>query len=166
MTEQGFATTLRVMNQLKTEGVIEDYAIGGGVGTIKYTEPFSTYNLDLFVIVPKSKGLTLLTPIYDRFRQLGYPWHKDYLIVEGLPVQFIAADELESEAVTRAARATVFGVSTKVMRPEYLIALFARAGRTKDKAKITMLLEQAKVDILVLREILVRYGLLEKFEAI
>jgi len=39
------------------------------------------------------------------------------------------------------------GIKTKVLTPEYLIALCLKAGREKDKRKIEMLLTQTKIDM-------------------
>ena len=51
----------------------------------------------------------------------------------------------------------------KVIVPEYLIALFLRAGRDKDWRKIQMLLEQCEIDRKRLQRILSDHGLYEKF---
>jgi len=40
--------TLEVINELKKEGLINDYAIGGAVGALRWTEPFFTEDLDIF----------------------------------------------------------------------------------------------------------------------
>ncbi len=53
---------LEILNELKKKGLVEDYAIGGGVATIFYTEPVFTYDLDAFIIVkpePKRKIISL-----------------------------------------------------------------------------------------------------------
>ena len=50
-----------------------------------------------------------------------------------------------------------------MLTPEYLIALFLKAGREKDKRKIDLLLEQAEVDRGKLGRILDKYGLSDLF---
>jgi hypothetical protein len=42
---------LEVMNNLKEKGLIKDYAIGGAIATLKWTEPFFTRDLDKFFIL-------------------------------------------------------------------------------------------------------------------
>lgn len=163
-TEKGFITVLKIMNRLKAEGIVSDYAIGGGIATLRYTEPFFTQDLDLFVVVKQQTKLVLLMPIYDRFGELGYQWSGEHLIVEGLPVQFIAADALEEEAVKNAAPTRLLGVTTKIFTPEYLIAILVRAGRDKDKIKVAMLLKQTKVNRELLDSILARFRLVSKFK--
>jgi hypothetical protein len=51
------------------------------------------------------------------------------------------------------------GVSAKVFRPEYIIAIVASVGRHKDMARIEQLLEQTKSDKTLLDDILRRYNL-------
>lgn len=164
MSEEGCVSALRVMNGLKAEGAIEDYAVGGGIAVLRYTEPFLTQDLDLFVVVEQTGGLAVLTTIYNRFRELGHAWHRDYLVVGGVPVQFIAADVLEAEAIKNAAHTRFLGVPTKVFTPEYLIAILVRAGRQKDRIKVHMLLEQTRVNKVILYDVLARYRLTSKFE--
>ena len=47
----------------------------------------------------------------------------------------------------------------KVFRPEYIIAIAASVGRHKDFARIEQMLEQVKIDKLLLDDILRRYNL-------
>lgn len=84
-------------------------------------------------------------------------------MIEGVPVDMFPADPLEKEAVEQAQEVEYEEVKTKVIIPEYLIALFLRAGRDKDWRKIQMLLEQGEIDRERLQRILSQYGLYEKF---
>ncbi len=157
---------LQVLNQLKKEGLIRDYAIGGAIAALRWTEPFFTQDLDVFVVVePSPEGLIVLTPIYEYFQSRGYTWKRHWIVVEGIPVDLFPAGPLEAEAIEQAVEVEYEGVRVKVMTPEYLIALFVRAGREKDWTKIRILLEQSDVNNNRLREILERYGLLETFRS-
>ena len=42
---------LSVLNQLEKSRIIERYAIGGAMAATFYVEPFTTFDLDVFVIV-------------------------------------------------------------------------------------------------------------------
>jgi len=158
--------TIEVLNKLREKGLIKDYAIGGGIATTFYVEPFLTYDLDVFIVLPGEgdKNLILLTPLYNYLEKKGYTWKGEHVIIEGMPVQFIPADELEEESVVNAKRIEYEGVKTKVMRPEYLIAILLRAGRKKDLDKIEKLQEQTRIDQKKLKAILHRYGLRKKFD--
>ena len=39
--------TIKVLNQMKSEGVILDYALGGAVAALFYMEPIETHDLDV-----------------------------------------------------------------------------------------------------------------------
>jgi hypothetical protein len=159
--------TIKVINELKRKGLFKDYAIGGGIATLFYVEPFLTYDLDVFIIPSeerKKTNLIMLTPIFKYFKNKGYRFRGEHLIVEGIPVQFIPADELEEEAVNGARQIQYEGVKTKVMTPEYLVAILLRAGRKKDIEKIERLLEQARIDKKQLEDILRRYDLSQKLK--
>ena len=161
--------TIKIINELQKEGLIKNYAIGGGIATIFYTEPFLTYDLDVFIIPSekgKEKNLFLLAPIFDYLEDKGYQWKGEHIIIEGMPVQFIPVDKLEEEGVTNAEEIKYEGVKTKVMKPEYLISVLLRAGRKKDIEKIEKLLEQTKIDMKKLEDILNKHGLSEKFKSL
>lgn len=50
------ADVLRAANDLVSAGLIQDYALGGALATIYYTEPFTTYVPDI-VFVASDKTL-------------------------------------------------------------------------------------------------------------
>ncbi len=159
--------TLEVLNGLKDKALIDDYAIGGGVATIFYTEPVFTYDLDVFVIVKPEleKKIISLVPIYDYLISKGCVWKGEHILIEGFPVQFIPASAgVEREAVEHAKNVTYSGVETKVLSAEYLIAIALKVGRRKDFEKVTRLFDQSKVDKSALKKILTKHRLLGRFK--
>jgi hypothetical protein len=158
---------LRIINKIKSEGLIEDYAIGGGVGTMYYTEPITTYDLDIFIIIKdEGQGIILLTPIFEYLKNKGYKWSGEHVILDDYPVQFIVANDLEKDAIKNARDITYQGVKTKVMGPEHLIAILLKAGRGKDILKVRMILEQYTIDDKRLYKILTKYKLREKYKKV
>ena len=160
--------TLKVLNELKEKGLIEDYAIGGAIAALRWIEPFFTQDLDVFILLKdgdeKKKEVIDLSPIYEYLKSKGYKWKGHWIMIEGVPVDIFPADPLEKEAIEQAQEVEYEGIKTKVIVPEYLIALFLRAGRSKDCRKIEMLLEQCQIDKERLQKILSQYGLDEKFK--
>lgn len=159
--------TLLVLNELKEKGLIKDYAIGGAIAALRWTEPFFTEDLDIFIVLEEKgnkKSLIVLTPIYEHLKSKGYVWEKHWIVIEGVPVDIFPADPLEEEAIENALKIQYEGVSTKIITPEYLIALFLRAGREKDERKVELLLKQAEIDLEKLNNILIKYDLVKKFE--
>ena len=148
------------------EGILKDYAIGGAVATIYYTEPFATKDIDIFFIPPERDRIVLLTPFHDFLLKKGYKAYKEYIMVGDTPIQFIpAATDLEKEAVKNAVSIKYKEIEIKILKPEYLIAIFASVFRAKDREKIIKLLEQAKVDKNLLSKILKTYGLWDKYQS-
>lgn len=159
--------TLEVLNGLKEKALIDDYAVGGGIATIFYTEPIFTYDLDVFVIVKSglAGGIISLTSIYDYLVSKGCIWKGEHIIIEGLPVQFIPVESgIEKEAVDNAKDITYSGVKTRILSAEYLIAIALKVGRRKDVDKIGRLIDQAKIDKRTLEAILKKHHLLDKFK--
>lgn len=156
---------LKVINTLKEEGLIKEYAIGGGIATIFYAEPFLTYDLDVFITLPETDSdLVVLTPIYDYLRSQGYKTEKEHILIGDMPMQFfVPGDGLEEAAVRDAVELEYEGVRTRVMRAEYLIAIFLRAHRAKDVSKISALVSQADPDMDCLSEILKANGLWDRW---
>jgi len=161
--------TLKIINELKVTGLIDDYAIGGGIAALFYIEPFLTYDLDVFVIPMKKRleeGVILLTDVFAYLKTKGYPWKGEHIIIEGVPVQFIPVDEFEKEAVENARMTEYEGIPTKIIQPEYLLAILLRAGRKKDIEKVERLIEQTDLDREKLDSLLSRLNLKEKFTSL
>jgi len=158
--------TLKVLNQMVRAGVIEEYAIGGAVAAIYYLEPFDTADLDIFVQVNTGgSGLMSLAPIYEYLTERGYKARGEFIYIEELPVQFLPVFNALTEEALREAHAIKFArVTTRVMRPEHLVAIMLDTGRPKDYLRINMFLEQRAVNRRSLSAVLRRHGLTKKWE--
>jgi len=51
--------TLKVINELREKNLIDDYAIGGGIGALSYIEPFLTYDLAVAIFCHKGYVINL-----------------------------------------------------------------------------------------------------------
>jgi hypothetical protein len=160
-------TTLEVINQMQADGIISHYAIGGAVGATFYLEPVATLDIDVFVSFREPLGGTLisLAPIYDYLTSRGFKAEKEYIVVGGWPVQFLApGDALVEEALAQAVETEVEGAPARVMTAEHLTAIALQVGRPKDAARILQFIESGVLDADRLDEILRRHGLLAKWE--
>ena len=153
------ADVLHAANDLVSAGLIKDYALGGALAAIYYTEPFTTYDADI-IFVASDKTLSAGIPaIYSHLQSKGWRVEREHLVVKDFPVQFLAASGLTEEAVRNANPIEYEGVPSKVFRPEYIIAIAASVGRHKDLARIEQLISHAKIDKALLDDILLRYNL-------
>jgi hypothetical protein len=159
--------TLKVLNEMEREGVISRYAIGGAVGAIFYMEPFLTYDLDVFVLLPQTAGgLLTLAPIYEVLKRRGYEEEGECMLVEGMPVQFLPAyNPLLEEALAEAQEMRYAETVTRVLRPEHLAAIMVQTGRDKDRQRFSTFMQEAGQDSGYLRAVLERHQLTERFDA-
>lgn len=159
--------TLEVINQMRADRVIGNYAIGGAVGATFYLEPVATLDIDVFVSFQKTSGspLVSLTPIYDYLTARGFKAEKEYIIIEGWPVQFLPpGNALVEEALEQAVETELEGVPTWVMTAEHLTAIALQTGRAKDHARILQFIESGAIEADKLDAILKRHGLVAKWE--
>lgn len=155
--------TLKAIKKLKENELIKDYAIGGGIAALYYVEPLLTYDLDIFFI-PVEESLDVLNPIYNYLKKKGYKTHKEHIIIEGVPVQFIPIyNELIKEAIGNSVEAKYGRIKTKVIGVEYLVAIMFQTFRPKDRERIIKIIEEAEIDLKFLEKILKKYSLYQKF---
>lgn len=152
---------LKVINRMKDEGVVRNYAIGGAMALLFYAEPALTYDLDVFCTLKETRSpLVSLAPIYEWLKAKGYREDKEHMVIEEIPVQVIPAyNALVEEAVEQAEERTFKGESTRVVQIEHLIALMVQTGRSKDRERLERLREEIDIDEAKLLPILRRHGL-------
>jgi hypothetical protein len=161
----GMKKTLIVLNDLKNKGIVDEYAIGGGMGAIFYIQPILTYDLDVFILSKEENDLQPLTALYQYFKKKGYRPVHEQIIIEGIPVQFLPAfNELLNEAVREARKIKYQGTETRVMTAEHLLAIMVQTGRAKDRERFFKVLEEAEIDQVKLSRILKRFDLKEKYQ--
>ena len=102
-----------------------------------WSEPIATYDLDVLVVLPQSQGSLVSL---DR---------EEHLLIAGVPTQILPSpNALADEAIREAASLDYEGVPVRVVRAEYLIALFCEPhSRTaKRRERVAALLEGADLD--------------------
>jgi hypothetical protein len=158
-------STLEVINQMQADSVIGKYAIGGAVGATFYLEPAATLDIDIFVSFQIEGSLLTVSPIYDYLTARGFKAEKEYIVIEGWPVQFLpAGNALVEEALALAVETELEGVRTWVMTAEHLTAIALQTGRAKDHNRILQFIESGTLAPDKLDQVLARHGLLAKWE--
>ena len=153
--------TLQVINDMVRDGIINDYAIGGSIGAMFYTEAINTKDLDIFVYPQVlTSGLVHLNHIYQYLGKKGYKMKGQFFIIDGVPVDFvIAGDELVDEAIKNYILKSYDHLRVRVMSPEYLIAIALKVRRPQDMRKADMLLMEAPLDRNLLNKILEKHNI-------
>lgn len=158
--------TLKVLNGMVKDGVIDDYAVGGAVAAIYYLEPFDTSDLDVFIQVNTSGSeLMILAPVYEYLLEQGYQAQGEFIHIGRFPVQFLPVfNALTDEAVSKAQTIRYERVPMRIMRPEHLVAIMLDTGRRKDYLRINAFLEHGAVNMRSLNAVLKRHGLMKKWK--
>lgn len=158
--------SVQVVRDMIFQGVILDAAIGGATAVIFYTEPFSTEDVDFFVVIPEGCSTFLpLDGIYRYAEQHGFKTHEEHIQIGEDKVQFLPVfNKLLEDAVANASLYDVDGVQIKVLSPEYLAAIALHTGRHKDFLKLRLLSDQTKINERKLTPILRKHNLTEAWE--
>jgi hypothetical protein len=156
---------LEVLNDMQSEGVIQEYALAGAVGAAVYLEPFYTKDLDVFVALGKKGALIDLSAIYGYLTARGFETKGQWVVIGGWDVEFLPPYSPLTEQALREANIIPWENTTvRVMRPEHLVAICLETGRIKDHERIARFVEQEAFDAGALKRILAGHGLLEKWE--
>lgn len=159
---------IEVLNRMQADGIIENFAIGGGIAAIYYLEAYQTDDIDVFIspVVVSEGGMVSFGRIYSYLEDLGYTAEREYVRIEDWLVQFLpAAESVQEEAVASARRVTYGETPTLIFSPEHLAAEFLRSGRSKDQIRVIALIDSGKMDLNLFRDIIRRHGLEEKWIA-
>lgn len=155
--------TLKIIKDLKEKKVLKDFSIGGGIAALYYIEPLLTYDLDIFFI-PIEDSIDILAPVYQYLKEKGFKTKGEHVLIEGVPVQFIPVyNDLVKEAVQYSDEVKYGRIKTKVLGLEYLIAVMLQTYRPKDRERLVKVFEEAKIDLKLLKKILKKYGLYDKY---
>jgi hypothetical protein len=155
-----FSDVISAINDLRERGLIQGYAIYGAVAQAFWDEAIPTFDLDVLVLMPGQ--IANLTPLYEWARERGYALEKEHIVISGVPVQFVPVpDSLAKEAVSTAATKEFNGSPIRIVRPEYLIALWLQppANSASRKERAAKLLESGQVDGTLLADLMTRYNL-------
>jgi hypothetical protein len=166
MNPGSLADLLRLLAELKEEGVIEEYAVVGAIAALFYVEATPTFDLDVAVAVPQpaESRFFSLDALYAALRARGHLPAGPHILIGGVPVQFLPGDRgLWREVVERAATLDYDGTPVRVATAEHLVAMAFEAPEGKRIERARALLESSSFDHAELAEILARHGLQDRF---
>lgn len=78
-----------LLNEMRSAGVIVDYAVFGAVAQMRYTEPVATLDADVLLTMPSPDRLDVLHPVYEFCSVRGFRAEGEAIQVGGWPVQFV-----------------------------------------------------------------------------
>lgn len=159
-----FADVLKLLERLKDEGVVADYALAGAMAANFWDEAVATQDLDVVVLfsTPASR-LDPLRPIFDRLPEASYPRHGEHIEIAGVPVQFLPAwNSLVARGVRDAHEGSydpddATAPPLRVMTPTHLAAIWlsdASALTPRRRERIARFRESGLLDEALLTRLL------------
>lgn len=155
----------RLLNDMRSAGVILDHALFGAIAQMRYTAPVATLDVDVLIAVPSSpEGLDVLAPIYRFCKGRGYLPEGETIRVGAWPVQFIPVfSPLTREALELADTADYDGIPLRVVPADHLALIALSVGRAKDFARILALLESGSATPAAIASLAEKHGLLTEW---
>jgi hypothetical protein len=154
--------TIAAINQMRADGNIARYAIGGAVGATFYLEPVATLDVDIFIDFHTDAARLLASPqpIFDYLKARGGKMDGEYIVMDGWPVRFLPpSSPLIKEALAQAVEKDVAGTRARVFTAEHLATIALQTGRAKDKARLLQFIETGALDAARFQAILGRHRL-------
>lgn len=151
------AEVFQVLAQMRGEGIVTDYAVGGATAVLFYAEPTRTYDVDVFALLPSSgeSALVSLAPVYRWAESRGFPVDGEHVMVHDVPVRILPAyNPLVVDAIHTSRTHDDAGIQVRVVDPEHLIALALQAGGARRRERAWLLLQSTAVDRAGLRALL------------
>lgn len=173
---EAFKKAITFFDEIKNEGIIEDYALIGGLALSAWIRPRTTKDVDLAIVISKNFSWTDIVSIIETRLQKKIALHKGTqrmhikeklsYVTGHIEVDVISTKgfELAAEAIKKSVVAEVFGKKMKVVTPEYLILLKLLPLSAQDAVDIKAL--SKKADIQKLRTLAEKHFLLPKLETV
>jgi hypothetical protein len=159
---------IELLNQMRSDGVIDRYAIGGAVAATFYLEPVATLDVDVFIELHTQADSLIndLRPIYEYLEEKGGVKEREYIVFADTPIQFLMpeANSLTNEALTEAVEKDVDGITVRVFTAEHVAAIALETGRAKDRTRLVQFIEEGALDLQRFQRILARHKLIERWQ--
>jgi hypothetical protein len=155
-----------LLEKMILDGLISGYSIGGATALIYYFEPVQTQDIDVFILLTQESGVLVnLAPIYSFFEKHKCAIKDEYILVDGIPVQFLVPyNDLVTEAVQNSNQVKYGTVKVNLPPLEYLMAIMLQTNRLKDQARLEEINRFGiKYNLKLLLKILSKYKLSDRW---
>lgn len=155
----------QLLNEMRSEGIIKDYALFGAVAQMRYTEPVATLAADVLVAVQAQDRLDLLGEIYAFCFARGYTTEGKSILVGVWPTQFIPNfSPLTQEALNQAETVDFEWTSFRVVGASHLAVIALSVGRAKAFTRILALIESGSVTRKEISHLAAKHDLAKEFQ--
>jgi hypothetical protein len=122
MDPRSIIDVIGVLEDMRSNGIITSYAVGGAFAAIQYEEPISTIDLDIFFFLEKRSESPIhsFAEVYDYAKTRGFAFDSEFINIHGWLVQFVEAshDPLWTEAVNNVVNIEIDGAECPVIEKE------------------------------------------------
>ncbi len=159
---------IEILNQMRSDDVIDRYAIGGAVGATFYLEPVATLDVDVFIELHAQAESLIFDPssIYEYLELRGGVKENEYIVYADTPIQFLVPEpnSLTEEALAGAVEKEVDELTAQVFTAEHVAAIALQTNRAKDKTRLAQFIEEGAVDMERFLEIVKRHDLVARWD--
>ena len=147
------ADIFRMLNSMRNEGVVVSYAVCGGIAGLFYTaDVVRTFEIEVMIADPKA--------VCEWAASRGYEVKDEHIYVHGVPVQMLDAGiGLEHEAISTANTLEYEGVPVRVIKPEYIVVIYAKVGGRNHITRALDILEIGEIDLNLVDLLVQKYQL-------
>ncbi len=157
-------TLTQLVNNMKEDGIIKNYAVFGAVAQMRYTETVVTMDADILIEVDDPNRLDVLSPVYEYCKNKGFKPEGEAIRVGEWPAQFIPAfDRLTKDAMNDADVTDLDGIAIRVVKASYLAVIALSVGRVKDFMRILALIESKSVSEKEIQGLAQKYSLTDQW---
>lgn len=165
--EYDLEAVIIALDQMVTDGIVDNYAIGGAIAASFYGEVATTEDVDVFVVFKPGESSLIIdpTPVIRYFTAKGHALFEDKVVIGGWPVQFLPPPgPLEEEALAHAVELEEGDLEIRLISREYVAAIALATGRSKDRNRLIQLREEGNLDIPEFERIVNAHGLAQKWK--
>lgn len=154
--------TLDLLSELRASGLIDGFALIGGLAVSAWSPPRATMDVDMLVLARTETLDRLVQALCDaglnaELRRGGYDDPVPFLIRADLLDIIVATKKYEAETIANSIAVNIAGRDIPVASPEYLIILKLKAGGPQDLLDVKELLSSNLVDKGELTNLATRY---------
>lgn len=161
------AEVIFALDQMVTDGIVDNYAVGGAIAASFYGEVATTEDVDVFVVFKNVSPMGIIDPtsVIRYFTDKGHAMFEDKVIIGGWPVQFLPPPSRLEEDALRSAEVLRDGdMEIRLISREYVAAIALATGRAKDRNRLIQLREEGMLDMSKFLAIVSSQGLAQKWE--
>ena len=156
-----------ILDDLRDQGLISEWVIGGGTAVMYYTDAIPSVDVDVFAYYPHTSALAPLSRVYEcLITAYGAKIKEEMINVGGIYFQFLPSDSKNPVDAEAARHPNTVKGGLKIFGFEYLICSMLYVGSRKYISRLMTIKAEQSYDDKKLSELLKKFRLEKQWEAI